>query len=58
MPTNRLILENWVPKKLNALINVPEEYDFQELRDQGLTSDEFMLEETSNIKQEKQKPNV
>lgn len=31
MPVNRFVLENWVPKKLNANIDVPANYDFKEL---------------------------
>lgn len=26
----RFVLENWVPRKLNALINIPEECDLQD----------------------------
>lgn len=44
VPTNRLILENWVPKKLNALIKMPEDYDFSELCNNVLGHDEVHLE--------------
>ena len=31
MPIDRFVLENWVPVKLNAEINVQEETDFSSL---------------------------
>lgn len=44
VPTNRLHLENWVPKKLNAIINMPSEYNLKDLCYTGLEGGEFLLE--------------
>lgn len=32
VPINRFVLENWVPKKLNANIDIKEHYDFNMFR--------------------------
>ena len=42
---NRFVLVNWVPKKLNALINMPEEYDFKNIVFTGLEPNEVLLKE-------------
>lgn len=30
VPVNRFVLENWVPKKLNANMQIDQEYDFKD----------------------------
>ncbi|KAL4447002.1 hypothetical protein ABPG74_014974 [Tetrahymena malaccensis] len=56
LPTNRLHLENWVPKKLNAIIQMPSEYNLKDLVFKGLDGDEFLLEnqEGNNNNQDQQ----
>ncbi len=48
MPTHRFVVENWVPKKLNALINMPENFDFKESIFTGILPGEVLMEEKNN----------
>lgn len=54
MPTKRLILENWVPKKLNAVISLPENIDLTSICAQPTLPTEFILQDNGNDSEEQE----
>jgi len=45
IPINRFTLENWVPKKLNAVIDIPDVMDLKDFVFPGVAQNEQVLEE-------------
>ncbi len=50
---NRFIAVDWVPKKLNALIQMPDVFDFKDVVFQGLAPNEALMKDAGNQQQNK-----